>query len=183
MSIEEARKRVLIPMSNEEIENYGFRFLTYSDLSNYNSIVDLLPNKTYDSVIILVRTKINYGHFLCVVRLGNRILFFDSYGYRPDKKFYNTSEYMRRKINQDIPLMSYFLNEALDKGFKVSFSEYKFQDPDIESNTCGRWCVLFCKYFKVNINKSIKDFICFVLNESKKYDNIDLNLLVSMLVP
>jgi hypothetical protein len=183
MSIAEARELVLKPMSSSEIENYGFRFMTYSDLANFQIVEDLLPNTEYDAVVILVRTKINYGHYVCMVRLNKRLLYFDSYGFRVDKKFYETTEYMRNKINQTFPHLSSLLNDAVDRKFNVSFNEYPFQNQKVESNTCGRWCILFCQYFKINRNKSISDFICFVFNESKRYDNLDLNILVSLLVP
>jgi hypothetical protein len=182
MSIEEAREKVMIPMSDTDIHNYGIRMILYSDLANYENITDLLQNDN-DAVIILVRTEINYGHFIAVIRDKKTINFFDSYGFRPDKLFYKTPEYMRDKLNQEYPHMSYLLNKAIDDGFKVSFNSYDFQKKKDESNTCGRWCVWIINYFKITKNPTINKFVCHVLQKSKELNNIDLNILVSMVVP
>jgi hypothetical protein len=179
-NIEEAREKVYIPLSDDDIAKYGVRFVLYSDLSRYETITDLLPNEI-DAVIILIRTELSFGHYVALCRHKGNIMFFDSYGFRPDKNFHKTPEYMRDKLGQEYPHLSYMLNDA-DK-FRITFNEYKYQTTSDHSQTCGRWCIWFIRYASRNRKPTINGFAKLVLRESKRYDDIDLNILVCMMVP
>jgi hypothetical protein len=181
MSIEEAREKLQIPLSDDDIRKHDIRFMLYSDLVNYEKVTDLLP-KQRDGVIILVRTELTFGHYVSLCRFKNDIMFFDSYGFRVDKNFHKTPEYMRRKLGQDYPHLSYLLNSALDDKFKVTFNEYRFQKISDNTETCGRWCIWFVNYVKRANKPSIDGFIRLVLHESDLY-NLDLNILACIKIP
>jgi hypothetical protein len=181
MSIVEARDKVQVPLSDDDIAKYEIRFMLYSDLANFDKIVDVLPNEV-DGVIILVRTELTFGHYVALCRNKNNIFFFDSYGFRPDKNFHKSPEYMRIKLGQEYPHLSYMLNDAVDDKFKVTFNEYKLQKMSDKSQTCGRWCIWFIKYVKHTNKPSIDGFIRLVLQECDRY-NVDPNTLVCMKIP
>ena len=125
----------------------GVRVINYSDLSQYNSVEQLLP-KTVDAVVILVELRENIGHFEVLMRNGKNITFFDPYGCRPDKALNWSSPYMRRQLGQEIPFMSYLLNKAVDDGFVVKFNNVKFQKQSAGINTCGRHAISVIKFFR-----------------------------------
>ena len=115
--------------SDEDIKKQlpKVRLIEYPQLKNYNSITELLPNKK-DAVIILVQIKNKHnGHWICITRFNNVIYLFDSLAYRPDKNLLWTPKHLRKSLGQDIPYLSYLLNDALTKKYKVYFNEYKYQ--------------------------------------------------------
>ena len=63
------QKRIEQPMSNEDLEKYlavkPEDIIKYIELSNYNTIQQLLP-KEDDFKIILIEEKQNFGHFVSV---------------------------------------------------------------------------------------------------------------------
>ena len=67
------QKRISEPMSNEDLEKYlsvkPSDIMKYGDLSNYQSIEQLLP-KDGDFQIILIEDKQNSGHWVVTVRNG-----------------------------------------------------------------------------------------------------------------
>ena len=54
----------------------------YEDLYNYNNIDSLLKN---NAVILMYRSSPFFGHWTCLIRSGDKIEFFDSYGDLPDQ--------------------------------------------------------------------------------------------------
>lgn len=157
------------------------KIMKYSQLSDVNSIEQLLPNATFDYVILLVELKDDVGHWECVVRCGKIIFFFDSYGARVDKQLLYAPKQLRKDLDQKYPLLSYLLNKALEDGFHVMFSTYKYQVQNGNINTCGRWCVVFINYMKHSPQKqqNFEDFCGYILNSAKKYQFKDLDMLVT----
>ena len=75
-----------VSMTGQDILSYlpNCKIIEYNDLADYNEITDLL-NKPIDYVIILIETTAdNVGHWVCVLRYGNTIESFNSYGEAPD---------------------------------------------------------------------------------------------------
>jgi hypothetical protein len=134
------------PLSNDDIKKYlkNINIVNYSDLGNYQSINELLPKKM-DAVVLFVKTTSHSsGHWCAILRNKNNIYYFDSYGLRVDKNLlFQKSKYIRKQLNQNIPHLSYLLNNALKDGFKVGFNEVKFQNDSkgFGAATCGRWVV------------------------------------------
>ena len=136
-------ERLYIPVSDEEIHKLlpDSPIITYEELEKYENIEHLLPNKR-SSVVLFVKTMAdNAGHWCGLMRSDNNIYYFDSYGLRPDKNLAFAPEELRKDFGQNIPLLSYLLNKAVDDGFDVSFNEVKYQSDEKTIMTCGRWVV------------------------------------------
>ena len=136
-------ERLYIPLSDDQIHKLlpDSPIIIYEDLEKYNSIEHLLPNKR-SSVVLFVKTMAdNAGHWCGLARSENNIYYFDSYGLRPDKALSFAPKELRKDFGQNIPLLSYLLNKAVDSGFDVSFNEVKYQDENPAIMTCGKWVV------------------------------------------
>ena len=170
------------PISDAEIKQQlgdDAKIILYSELKEYVSIQELLPNKRLDYVIILVEISgKNTGHWFCVVRNNNNIMVFDSYGVRPDKNLRWIDTYMRKKLNQNEPFLSYLLNKAKDDGFKVSFNGFEYQQLKSGVSTCGRHVINFINYFKMNNNVNLKTYKKYMDDLRDRY-KLNYDLLVT----
>lgn len=154
-------------LSNSEILellNGKTKVMTYTDLTKYNNIEDLL--KPYGSVVILYMTKQNYGHWTLLFKQKPKLLsFFDSYGYMPDSEIKFIPEYFRKISNQDYPHLTALLYDAAKKGYKVEYNEYKYQSKISKIRTCGRYVVARLMFKHLNNEEFHK-----LLTRDKTYD-------------
>jgi hypothetical protein len=162
-----------IPISNYDIKKYlkNVNIINYGDLGHYDNITELLP-KEIDAVVLFVKTTTHTnGHWCCVMRNKKNIYYFDSYGLRVDKNLlFQEDKNIRKKLNQNIPHLSFLFNDALKRGFRVYFNEVKYQDDDkaFGSASCGRWVVYrILKHFEGYTPKKFKNHI---LSLIKKYE-------------
>lgn len=152
------------------------RIINYSDLTQYSTIQQLLPRRV-DAVIILVELKQDIGHWICVLRHGKSIVFFDPYGVRPDKELSWVSKYMRKQLGQEEPHMSVLLNKAIDSGFKVSFNSVRYQQESPAVNTCGRHAISVIKFFRNSFKPTLAKYKKYMSKLSK-----DNHLMYDLLV-
>jgi hypothetical protein len=157
------------------------KIIKYEELRDFKTINKLLPQKT-DYCILLFEQINNFGHWIAIFKRDNLIYFFDPLGYRIDKQLLWNDYYLNKQLGQEIPFLSYLFNKSVDDGFTVYFNEYKFQDETTNSQTCGRWCVLFIKYMLSNKNNNITTFYNYIKEQLKRYTIIDKDLLVCMLI-
>ncbi len=61
------------------------KIIEYSDLEQYRSLEDLLPQPR-DYVVILYQKEENSGHWIGLLKYDNMYGFFDPYGLMPDKQ-------------------------------------------------------------------------------------------------
>jgi hypothetical protein len=172
------------PMSDSQVHHYlpNTRIITYEELANYDSILDVLPKKK-DQIILMFQRVKNDGHWCSLNREENKIIFFDPYGYRPDRQLLWTKQTLRRSLGQDVPHLSILLNKAVDDGLRVVFNEYPFQDRDkLEYATCGRWCCAQCLYFQRRKHPTIKGFYQLIMKLCKVYKLVP-DIIVSALIP
>ena len=81
------------PLGDQEISAYlngRTQVIKYNEIPKYKSIEEFLG--PYGNAVILLETKMNFGHWICLKITGNVVSFFDSYGDFPDqqKKFVNS---------------------------------------------------------------------------------------------
>ena len=62
------------------------KVIKYSDLSNYSTINELLPLEK-DFRVILVESKYNEGHWVALLKYGDIIEWWNSYGTKPEYDF------------------------------------------------------------------------------------------------
>ena len=79
----------------------------YSELKEYDSITDFIPNNIdllpndFDYRLILIEQAKNSGHWTVLVRFKNNIYYFDSYGVKPDGEWKFIPDSVRKMLNQE----------------------------------------------------------------------------------
>jgi hypothetical protein len=178
-------EKAMIPLGDGDIRSRLFdkhiKILVYEDLSEYSSISQLLP-RLKDAVIVLYQRKENFGHWVALVRDDTNIVFFDPYGYRPDKQLLWTPKYLRRQLNQKTPHLSHLLNKAVDDGFNVTFNETKYQIDGSSINTCGRHCVSFVNYWMKTNKPSLEGYYDLMKAYKKDHELSNFDLVVTKLI-
>jgi len=117
----------------------GTNIFKYPELKDMASIDDAF-DEMGRAMMLYLTTDDNTGHWVCMLKHGNTIEYFDPYGgYKPDDEREWLSPQQLQELGQDIPILTHML-----KGYKVISNPYKFQAESGRGkaiNTCGRHCV------------------------------------------
>lgn len=129
-----------IPLSSEDIEKLldgKTRIMSYKQLMKHKNINEVL--EPFGSVVILLESRDNFGHWLCLIKRGDTIEFFDPYGIKPDnQRAFIPAAYKKQHYPE-----KYLVKLLLNSRYKIRYSEFKLQDiNDSEISTCGRWCCM-----------------------------------------
>jgi len=136
--------------------------IKYSELADVKSIYDILPtDRSYK--IILIEDNYNSGHWTAIMRYGNTIENFDSYGVAPDGELKFINKIQKVLLGQDKKYLTHLLDMAKDR--KV-WNKKKLQKLSNASATCGRWVILRIIMMK-DFGFTLKEFQDFI----KKYKN------------
>jgi hypothetical protein len=113
------------------------KIISYEEMENYKTIDDVFDNN--DATIILYETKKNFGHWVLLLKEGNELEFFDSYGLKPDEELKYDNGY-NAKIHNGVlvPHLTRLLNSST---YKLNYNKKRLQKLLKDMNTCGRWCV------------------------------------------
>lgn len=134
------------PLGDQEISAYlngKTQVIKYNEIPKYKTIEEFLG--PYGNAVILLETKRNFGHWICIKKTGDVISFFDSYGDFPDqqKKFVNTK--FLKDSGQKFNIICKMLDEASYR-YTIEFSDRRLQNlDDLSIATCGQWCSVFIK--------------------------------------
>ena len=153
--------------------------IKYSELKNYSSLNDLLPeNKS--AKIILLESRLNSGHWVCIMRYNNNYIeYFDPYGMVPSKELDYNKSITNQKLNQNVKYLNNLLRNEMNQ-YKIIYNTTKFQKLKDDVNTCGRHCLFrLCCLF--NYNFCLKSYIQF-MNSLKKYYKMDPDHIVAMFI-
>ena len=147
----------------------------YEDLRKYKDLKELIP-KEFGAVIIFVALETpNVGHWVAILRNGNKFQLFDPYGNRPDRWLFWISKYQRKKNNESIPFMSYLFNKGLKHGYSLSFNKIKYQSSKPGINTCGRHVCNRIKFMMLHDGFSEDKYFSYMKKLSKEYElNFDI---------
>jgi len=130
--------------------------MLYKDLSKFNNINELF--NISNNVVILYETKLNYGHWCCIINRINNYEVFDSYGLFPDEELKFIDKLFRTKNNMRYPYLSYLL---LDTNKPIEYNKDQLQQYKKGVNTCGRFvCERIIKK-KMNIDEFVKYYKSF----------------------
>jgi hypothetical protein len=127
-------------MGDNDIKSYfpKAKIVVYNDLNNTNHIDDLLPmNKSY--FFLLIESKKNSGHWVCIDKLNDEINFFDSYGGKPDSQLSWIPMEKREQLGEDEKRLTQLFRES---GYKINYNPFKYQELDNDIQTCGRHCCM-----------------------------------------
>jgi hypothetical protein len=184
MDVKAAYEKLYIPLSDDDIRKavpYA-PIVRYEELVDYDRIEELLPERRSAIVLFVATEGRASGHWAALMRSDSHIMFFDSYGLRPDKNLLFAPKNLRKGLNQDKPHLSYLLNHALKDGFKVSFNETKYQSDNVSIQTCGRWVVSRISFNKYEVNNTPENYKKLIQQKMKAYEAFS-DLLICMLVP
>ena len=149
-------------LSDDEIHSVlgKFKPMLYSELKDYPTIEDLLK-KDYDWRVILLETKQNNGHWVCIMRVpDDKYIYFNSYGDSYNKDLYLIPRVLRKILGQN----ENYLNNLL-KDKDVEYNSVKFQGDT--SAVCGRYVVFFIDFI-CNLRHSLSYTIKFLKDTKKK---------------
>jgi hypothetical protein len=139
---EEATERVIeYPLSDGDINKLlhpATKILVYPDLENVSSIEQIFDPMGRCMLLYPVSSEYS-GHWVCLIKKGEHIEFFDPYGKAPDTELKWVSMAKRRDMNMEEPTLTRLLKES---GYKVTYNSHDFQKDDQTVNTCGRHCVV-----------------------------------------
>jgi hypothetical protein len=114
--------------------------IKYGDIKDVPSILDLLPEEK-DYRIILTEWKKNMGHWCCLLRYGNTIEWFDSFGILPDGELKFVPKFLRKALGEQEHALTRILKKAKEDGFLVIYNKRRFQSQKPGVDTCGRWAL------------------------------------------
>jgi hypothetical protein len=120
-------KLVHMPTSDKYIlSKINTNVVIYSDLKKYKRINDLFINDSF--IILYENTAGQIGHWVCVIRRGHLLSYFDSYGKLPDPPEYLKGEY---------PYLSQLLYSS---PYNLEYNEYDYQRAGV--STCGHHVIV-----------------------------------------
>jgi hypothetical protein len=141
------------------------KIIKYSQLANYHSLDELLP-EPFDYKIILLENDKNIGHWVCILRMGEVIELFNSYGIPIDTEFKYIPDWIERWLNQDTRYLTHLIKSST--GFDVISNKVQFQNKSPDIATCGRWVAVRIEMAKMGY--SLQEFINLMQNAQEKYD-------------
>ena len=170
-----------VSMTGQDILSYlpNCKIIEYNDLADYNEITDLLT-KPIDYVIILIETIAdNVGHWVTVLKYGNTIESFNSYGEAPDVQ--KNTLISKAKNIEFGQTQNYLTNLLVKSDFNIIYNKLKLQKYSNNSATCGRFvCArLLCL---LNHNMNLKRFLEFMIDLKKKSKNKSYDEIVCELI-
>jgi hypothetical protein len=131
------------------------KVIKYSDLANYSNINQLLP-KEQDFRIILVESQYNQGHWVAILKYGDILEWFNSYGTKPEYDFKFIPTTIKHLLGQGGNLLTKLLHtKRADQ--KIYYNKKKFQEINDSVNTCGRWVI--ARILAMLVGYELDDFI------------------------
>ena len=181
--IAEVTERIGKPMSDSDLDKYtGVKatdIIKYSDLDEYKTIDDLLPtNKSFR--IILLEESYNEGHWVAIMKYGNTVEYFNSYGTAPDYDWRFINRMVRVVLGQSTNELTRLMKQADEVGYEAIYNKRDFQKHSPEVQTCGRWVVLRIEMMRMGYDlKQFIEFIDDLCEKTKQSTDFVVSLLVS----
>lgn len=115
----------------------NIKIIEYSQLQNMKSI-DEAFDKMGRFMLFFATESANIGHWECVFKQGNNIIFFDSYGLDVDM----CKDYVKNNLLIKLKEYPDYLSNLLSKsGYNVYHNSTKYQEMIGDISTCGRHCI------------------------------------------
>jgi hypothetical protein len=171
LPLEEVRRRMMTSITDADLEryfpetnHYKNNVIKYSELSKFKSLEELLPkDKSYK--IILIEQDYNNGHWVCLIRNGDNIEEFDSYGGYIDDELKFVDRLKKKLLGEGRNVVTDLKKQ--DKKFKHISNKVKLQSLANRSCTCGRWVILRILMMR-NFFYNLKEFQEFIKKYSKE---------------
>jgi len=130
-----------VPISNFDIMKKlkgQTRIIFYEDLTNINNIIPLLDK---GSVVILYKSKPDYGHWTALVSTPEGIEYFDSYGDKPEGAKIGVNKEFLQESHQYTNQLAKLLYDA-SSIVQINFNNHRLQKLDKRIATCGKHVVV-----------------------------------------
>ena len=168
------------PMDDSDIRAYypNAKIMRYSDLKDYKTIQQLLPkDKSY--VFLLYQHAPNNGHWVLVMRYGNTIEYFCSYGSKIDQPLTWTNPKARVMLGEATPYLTNLLNKAKGE-FNVIYNPVAYQAKGNDKATCGAHDVMRLSQM-LNHGQDLTDYYDYMTRIKKEsglsYDELVANFV------
>lgn len=158
-------------LSNEDIlrivKDKKVRIIAYPEFAKIDNIVDYMS--VYPNIIIFFeedKTKTaEIGHWEALKMVGNVIMFFDSYGLKPDQARSYLSKNKLIQLKEYEPLLHPLFIKAHKMGYKILYNHVRYQEMAPNISTCGKYSCAFILHGTLINN----EFNTFMLNIKKAY--------------
>jgi hypothetical protein len=127
------------PLSDGDIRQLlpNLKILSYPELNDYSVIEDAFDDEGRSLILYLTENE-HTGHWVCMIKKGTTIEYFDPYGkYRPDEEREWLSKHKLKQLDQYHPTLTELLARSR---YKVLVNPYHFQKDKSNIATCGRHC-------------------------------------------
>jgi hypothetical protein len=173
---------IIDPISDKIFDKYfdNCKIILYSDLVNYDSILDILTNDFDFCVILFKQNDKGNNHWLCLTRQNNIINHFCSYGSMVDEYFKWSIQSELNKVHEYKPYLSILLNKYNDGPIYYNCIDYQ-NDRNLNIATCGRWCIVYIMFSVVNHHYNLNQFYNYMKRQKKKY-KLPFDKLISIII-
>jgi hypothetical protein len=167
------------PMDDTDIRAYypNAKIIRYSDLAKYKSITQVLP-KDKSFAFILYQHAPNNGHWTLIMRYGDTIEFFCSYGSQIDAPLKWTNPRDRQMLGEAVPYLTNLLKNQHE--FKVIHNPVQYQSKGSNKATCGAHDVMRLSQM-LNHGQDLTDYYDYMTKIKKEsglsYDEIVANFV------
>lgn len=156
----------------------NIKIVRFPELANLNNINQVLP-KRKDCVILFLIDEEKpdgqyIGHWTCLMRDGDKIEFFDSYGLSPSGDLSHIPMQDRIKFGENHD----YLKKLIGGKLRHNPIDYQSWKPGV--NTCGRFVITRLLAFMNGITTG-KEFYKFMKNAKKEYGCKTFDELVVLL--
>ena len=136
--------------------------IAYESLFNVNSLDELFT--PFGAFILLYQTAEFFGHWVCLLKTGERDLeFYDPYGLNVDEELnINNAFHLRMHRGVITPHLTTLIN--ID-GWRVRYNKERLQKVLRDVNTCGRYCALRVRFKMLSMKKFNR-----LLKDNKAYN-------------
>ncbi len=137
MNLEAIKEYALSNDDIQQILNPDTKLWTYPELAGVSTIEELFDG--LGRCIILYLTEDQHtGHWVCMMKRGNKVEYFDPYGKKPD----NPLTWLSREAKAELDESQSYLYPLFRRGkVQVISSSYPYQKNVADVNTCGRHCI------------------------------------------
>jgi hypothetical protein len=126
------------PLSGEDIMRIcdeKVKVMLYEDLADYTDIDQVL--EPHDAVVILYRTTQDFGHWVALLKTGERQLeFYDPYGLKVDEELKLSDFHTRIHEDTEVFHLTHLIQNS---GYRVKSNKERLQQKLEDVNTCGRY--------------------------------------------
>ena len=147
MNLIEIHEQERVPLGDDDIRKHlgaGARIMTYPELFKYKTLKKLLPKKN-DYIVLLYLQSPNSGHWVTIVRRGNTVEHFCSYGSKVDEPLNWISSEKQKELGVDYPKLTELFDN--DTHFKKVFNHIDYQsEADTSVATCGKHVICRLKH-------------------------------------